>query len=69
MRCLSGDAMRSRRSLTLDLLPKLGLAAERDLAEAAAQVLALPLVGARDYPAVPLFGARQTCTNTQDPAF
>jgi general secretion pathway protein E len=39
----------------LDLLPKLGLVAERDLAEAAAQVLALPLVAARDYPAVPLF--------------
>jgi general secretion pathway protein E len=39
----------------LDLLPKLGLVAERDLAEATAQVLALPLVAARDYPAVPLF--------------
>jgi general secretion pathway protein E len=39
----------------LDLLPKLGLAAERDLAEAAAQVLALPLAGTRDYPAAPLF--------------
>src|SRR5215470_11090174 len=39
----------------LDLLPKLGLAAERDLAEAAAQLLGLPLAGPRDYPAVPLF--------------
>jgi len=51
-------ALRARgdgKDSLLDLLPKLGLAAERDLAEAAAQVLALPLVGARDYPAVPLF--------------
>src|SRR5882724_1925534 len=51
-------AMRARgdgKDSLLDLLPKLGLAAERDLAEAAAQVLVLPLVGARDYPAVPLF--------------
>jgi general secretion pathway protein E len=51
-------ALRARgdgRDSLLDLLPKLGLAAERDLAEAAAQVLALPLVGTRDYPAVPLF--------------
>ena len=39
----------------IDLLPKLGLAAERDLAEAAAQLLDLPLVTARDYPGVPLF--------------
>src|SRR5262245_59201031 len=39
----------------LDLLPKLGLVAERDLAEATAQVLAMPLVAARDYPALPLF--------------
>jgi len=44
----------SRENL-LELLPKLGLAAERDIAEAAAQLLELPLVTARDYPAVALF--------------
>src|SRR5258708_5878902 len=38
----------------LELLSKLGLVAERDLAEAAAQILALPLVTARDYPSAPL---------------
>jgi general secretion pathway protein E len=51
-------ALRARGDGTdslLDLLPKLGLAAERDLAEATAQVLTLPLVGTRDYPAAPLF--------------
>ena len=43
----------SRDSL-LELLPKLGLAAERDIAEGAAQLLELPLVTAPDYPTVPL---------------
>jgi general secretion pathway protein E len=43
----------SRDSL-LELLSKLGLVAERDLAEATAQILALPLVTARDYPPAPL---------------
>jgi general secretion pathway protein E len=43
------------RDSLIDLLPKLGLAAERDLAEAVAQLLDLPLMTARDYPAVPLF--------------
>jgi general secretion pathway protein E len=38
----------------LELLSKLGLVAERDLAEATAQILALPLVTARDYPPAPL---------------
>ena len=36
------------------LLPKLGLVSERDLAEALAERLNLPLVGAGDYPDVPL---------------
>lgn len=38
----------------LTLLPKLGLAAERDLAEAAAEILGLRLIRAADYPAEPL---------------
>jgi general secretion pathway protein E len=39
----------------LELLPKLGLVAERDAAEAAAEILKLPLVGPRDYPTLPLY--------------
>lgn len=38
-----------------DLLARLGLAAERDLAQAATDILGLPLVEANDYPDVPLF--------------
>ncbi len=39
----------------LELLPKLGLVAERDVAEAAAEILKLPLVSPRDYPTLPLY--------------
>src|SRR5215468_7659391 len=42
------------RDSLLELLPKLGLAAERDIAEAAAQLLDLPLVTGADYPTVAL---------------
>src|SRR5258706_7090638 len=38
----------------LQLLSKLGLVSERDLAEAVAQVLGLSVVTARDYPALPV---------------
>ncbi|MFQ5466880.1 MAG: type II secretion system protein GspE, partial [Kiloniellaceae bacterium] len=37
------------------LLPKLGLVAERDLAESIAAVLDLPLVGPDDFPDAPLY--------------
>lgn len=50
VRRLVGD----KRDGLLDTLPKLGLIAERDIAEAAASLLKLPLVAARDYPAAPL---------------
>ncbi|MEA2779985.1 MAG: ral secretion pathway protein [Rhodospirillaceae bacterium] len=50
-------AMRVRRSdqegLT-QLLPKLGLVSERDIAEALSEQLSLPLVTAQDYPTLPL---------------
>jgi general secretion pathway protein E len=39
----------------IQLLPRLGLISERDLAEAIAETLDLPLVASRDYPALPLF--------------
>ena len=38
----------------LELLPRLGLISERDLAEAIARELGLPLVGQRDYPDLPV---------------
>jgi general secretion pathway protein E len=38
----------------LELLPRLGLISERDLAEAIARHLGLPLVGQRDYPDLPV---------------
>lgn len=38
----------------LELLPRLGLISERDLAEAIARQLGLPLVGQRDYPDTPV---------------
>ena len=38
----------------LELLPRLGLISERDLAEAIARQLGLPLVGQRDYPDLPV---------------
>ena len=38
----------------IELLPRLGLISERDLAEAIAQHLDLPLVGLRDYPDLPV---------------
>src|SRR5688500_13026660 len=40
------------------LLPKLGLVSERDVAEALAQLLELPLAGEADYPDLPLHGER-----------
>ena len=40
------------------LLPKLGLVSERDVAEALAQLLDLPLAGEADYPDLPLHGER-----------
>ncbi|HSA82385.1 MAG TPA: type II secretion system ATPase GspE [Geminicoccaceae bacterium] len=39
----------------VQLLPRLGLVSERDLAEALAETLDLPLVAPRDYPTLPLF--------------
>ncbi|MFQ6017538.1 MAG: type II secretion system ATPase GspE, partial [Kiloniellaceae bacterium] len=48
MRAESGERLSS-------LLPKLGLVSERDLAEAIAAELGLPLVGPRDFPDVPLY--------------
>jgi general secretion pathway protein E len=47
----------SRESL-LHVLAKLGLVAERDLAEAIAAVLELPLINAKDYPERPLLEDR-----------
>src|SRR5882724_1676241 len=38
----------------LQLLSKLGLVSERDLADAVAQILGLPVVSPRDYPAMPV---------------
>jgi general secretion pathway protein E len=46
------------RESLLQVLAKLGLVAERDLAEAIADVLGLPLVGPRDYPERPLLEDR-----------
>ena len=40
------------------LLPKLGLVSERDLAEAVAAELDLPLIGAREFPETPLYAER-----------
>ncbi|MCH8001464.1 MAG: Flp pilus assembly complex ATPase component TadA, partial [Proteobacteria bacterium] len=40
------------------LLPKLGLVSERDLAEAVAAELDLPLIGAREFPESPLYAER-----------
>ena len=40
------------------LLPKLGLVSEREVAEALAQLLELPLASEDDYPALSLFGDR-----------
>ena len=40
------------------ILPKLGLVSERDLAEALAAQLELPLVGPREFPEEPLFKDR-----------
>ncbi|MFQ5773838.1 MAG: type II secretion system ATPase GspE [Kiloniellaceae bacterium] len=40
------------------LLPKLGLVSERDLAEAIAKQLGLPLVSPRDFPETPLYQAK-----------
>ena len=42
----------------LELLPRLGLISERDLAEAIARQLGLPLVGQRDYPDLPVLEDR-----------
>ena len=42
----------------LELLPRLGLISERDLAEAIAQHLGLSLVGQRDYPDLPVLDDR-----------
>ena len=39
-------------------MPKLGLVSERDVAEALAQLLDLPLAGEADYPDLPLHGER-----------
>jgi general secretion pathway protein E len=50
-------AFRLRSSTTeglIELLPRLGLISERDLAEAIAEHLELPLVGQRDYPDFPV---------------
>ncbi|HET7910802.1 MAG TPA: hypothetical protein VFL49_02125, partial [Pseudolabrys sp.] len=38
----------------IDLLPRLGLISERDLADAIARHLGLPLVASRDYPELPI---------------
>src|SRR5215510_16222859 len=38
----------------IELLPRLGLISERDLADAIARHLGLPLVGSRDYPELPI---------------
>src|SRR5688572_4009283 len=40
------------------LLPQLGLVSERDVAEALARLLDLPLAGDTDYPDLPLHGDR-----------
>ncbi len=40
------------------LLTKLGLVSERDLAEAIAEELDLPLIGAREFPEAPLYAER-----------
>ena len=42
------------------LLSKLGLVSERDIAEALAEQLSLPLVTARDYPTLPLLEGKVT---------
>jgi general secretion pathway protein E len=42
----------------LELLPRLGLISERDLAEAIARQLGLPLIGQRDYPDLPVLEDR-----------
>ena len=56
-----GRALRARESsherLNM-LLPKLGLVSERDVAEALAQLLDLPLASEGDYPDLPLHGER-----------
>jgi general secretion pathway protein E len=46
------------REPLLQVLSKLGLVAERDLAEATAEVLELPVVGTKDYPERPLLEDR-----------
>ena len=54
-------ALRVRAGATeslIEILPRLGLVSERDLAEAIAQHLNLPLVGARDYPDLPVLEDR-----------
>ena len=54
-------AMRVRaenREGLLNLLPKLAMVPERDLAEAVAAQLGLPLVSRRDYPAAPVLADR-----------
>ncbi|MFZ5792347.1 MAG: type II secretion system protein GspE, partial [Pseudomonadota bacterium] len=42
----------------IELLPKLGLVAEREVAAAAAEILGLPLLALRDYPAAPLLDGK-----------
>ena len=42
----------------IDLLPRLGLISERDLAQIVAQQLDLPLLGVRDYPEAPVLKDR-----------
>ena len=51
LRAESGERLSS-------LLAKLGLVSKRDLADAISGELDLPLIGARDFPAAPLYGDR-----------
>jgi general secretion pathway protein E len=50
--------LRSGAGELIELLPRLGLISERDLAEAIAQKLVLPLLSARDYPETPVLKDR-----------
>src|SRR5690349_10021946 len=50
--------LRSGPGDLIGLLPRLGLISERDLAEAIAQQLGLPLLEARDYPEAPVLKDR-----------
>ncbi|MFZ5791052.1 MAG: GspE/PulE family protein [Pseudomonadota bacterium] len=45
----------------IEILPKLGLVAEREVAAAAAEILDLPLLAPRDYPAAPLLDGKVSC--------